>query len=232
MKIGCRVHVGGLLLAVAAMTSASVHAAPAVDFVYAGNYSLPVRSQVGARFVATMHQQHDFSCGAAAVATLLTYHYGTPTSEASAFEQMLATGDRNLIRKDGFSLLDIKRFLGEHGFQADGFELPLEKLVEARIPAIVLISDNGYNHFVVVKGLRDGRVLVGDPAAGTRVIDRATFERLWQNKLLFVIHNQQDLASFNSAVDWRLLPPAPLALGVARDTLATITIPRMGVGEH
>lgn len=205
---------------------------PPMDFVVGGTFSLAVRSQQGARFDATTRQQYDFSCGSAALATLLTYHYGMPTSEQAAFEEMFASGEPELIRSQGFSLLDMKRFLARRGFDADGFELPLEKLLEARIPAIVLISDNGYHHFVVVKGLRAGRVLIGDSVSGTRTLDRQTFERLWQSRLLFVIHNQQDLASFNAAADWQALPQAPLASGVGRDAIGSLTLPRAGVGEH
>ena len=58
----------------------------------------------------------------------------------------------------------MKRYLAAHGFEADGFEQPLDKLDEARVPAIVLINENGYHHFVVVKGVQADRVLIGDPA--------------------------------------------------------------------
>ncbi|MDV7389798.1 hypothetical protein RZS08_00535, partial [Arthrospira platensis SPKY1] len=41
-----------------------------------GAVSVPTVSLKGARFIATLRQQYDFSCGSAAVATLLTHHYG------------------------------------------------------------------------------------------------------------------------------------------------------------
>ncbi len=220
----------------AAVLLAGVHPMPvkgqSIGFVEGGAaYSIPVRSQKSARFAATQHQQFDFSCGSAAVATLLTYHYGQPTSEATAFEQMFNDGDAAKIRREGFSLLDIKRFLAARGFEADGYELPLETLTQARVPAIVLITDNGYNHFVIVKGLRDGRVLIGDPAAGTRLLSRERFDSLWSNRVLFVIRNHEDLASFNTSDDWRSVPLAPVAANVLRDSLTNIALPRLGPGE-
>ena len=33
------------------------------------------------RFVSTIRQRYDFSCGSAAIATLLTHHYARPTTE-------------------------------------------------------------------------------------------------------------------------------------------------------
>jgi predicted double-glycine peptidase len=194
-------------------------------------YSLPVTSLKEARYKTTMRQQYDFSCGSAAVATLLTHQYGYRISEQNAFEEMYALGDQAKIRREGFSLLDLKRFLAAHGFNADGFELPLDKLHEAGIPAIALITENGYNHFVVVKGLRDGRVLIGDPSVGTRVMPRQRFESLWSNRLLFVIHNKQNVAKFNHPADWRAAPLAPIAAGVNRESLGAAAISRFGPSD-
>ena len=227
-------HAGARLVAAAGCCALFTAAAapPAVHFVHGAPYAVAVQTQKGVRFAATMRQQYDYSCGSAAIATLLTYHYGTPTGEEAVFEEMFRHGEPERIQRDGFSMLDMKNYLARRGFEADGFELPLDKLAEARVPAIVLISDNGYQHFVVVKGLRDGRVLVGDSATGTRAMSRARFEALWQNCLLFVIHTQQLLASFNAAADWALHPAAPLAAGVVRDSLGALTLPRLGVNEN
>jgi predicted double-glycine peptidase len=196
-----------------------------------GAYSLPVTSMKAARFRAMVHQQFDFSCGSAALSTLLTYHYGFKVSEQTVFEEMYAIGDQSKIRREGFSLFDMKRYLENHGFQADGFEAPLDKLQSAGIPAIVLINENGYNHFVVIKGLRDGRVLVGDPSGGTRAMSQAAFETLWTNGILFVISNRQELAQFNVASEWSALPRAPIANGISRDGLSGLVIPKAGPSD-
>ncbi|MEO7401695.1 MAG: C39 family peptidase [Polaromonas sp.] len=196
-----------------------------------GDVVMPVTSIKQGRSSSTLMQQFDFSCGSAALATLLTHHYGVPVSESTVFEYMYRNGDQTKIRQEGFSLLDMKRFLQARGFEADGFEQPLEKLIEARLPAIALINENGYMHFVVIKGLRGGRVLIGDPANGTRAVPRAVFEASWQSRLLFVIHNRMEFARFNLAADWRAAPQAPLTAGVNRDSLAGITMPALGPGD-
>lgn len=202
-----------------------------VDPAGAG-YAMHVTSLKEARFKRTVKQQYDFSCGSAAVATLLTYQYNYPMNEQTAFAQMWENGNQEKIRRQGFSLLDIQRFLEAHGFVADGYNLPLQTLAKTNTPAIVLISENGYHHFVVVKGLRNGRVLVGDPATGTRPISQASFEQKWQDHVLFVIHNKPELAVFNDPGDWRVAPSAPLSTGINRDGLYYVTIPKHGPSDY
>ena len=196
-----------------------------------GGYTVPVTSIKELKFRATVRQQFDFSCGSAALSTLLTHHYGTPLSEETIFAEMFAAGDQAKIRQEGFSLLDIKLFLEKHGFVADGFEAPLEKLASVGIPAIVLLKENGYSHFVVVKGVRDGRVLIGDPAGGTRVMPRSAFNALWMNQILFVISNRTDIALFNAPKDWNAAPRAPIGDGVNRDGVAGTLLLKHGPSD-
>lgn len=219
-----------VVLAVAASTG--VQAGP-MDLMGVGNgrYALKVTSLKEARFKATVRQQHDFSCGSAALATLLTHHYGDPVTEAAVFEAMYARGDQEKIQSEGFSLLDMKRYLREQGYQADGFELPLDKLVASGLPAIVLIAERNYHHFVVVKGLRDGRVLIGDPSIGARALSRETFESVWVNRLLFVVHNRQSQARFNAESEWQHAPRAPLATGLQSDALAVQALGKLGATD-
>ena len=196
-----------------------------------GAYSVPVLSIKEARFRATMRQQYDFSCGSAALSTLLTYQYQYPVTEQAVFEEMFQRGDRNKIQREGFSLLDMKRYLDAHGFVADGFDAPLGKLEAVGIPAIVLINEHGYNHFVVIKGLRDGRVLLGDPAGGTRSMTQDAFQSVWVNGILFVISNRQDSARFNLASDWHAAPNAPLGSAGSRHGLTDLALPKLGPSD-
>lgn len=196
-----------------------------------GAFSVPVTSLKQARFKTVVRQSRDFSCGSAALATLLTYHFDQPVSEDEVFERMYARGDRARIRREGFSMLDLRGYLRSRGLEADGFELPLDKLIEEGVPAIVLINERGYRHFVVVKGLLGGRVLVGDPAVGLRRMERGEFERAWGNGVLFVVHNRRELARFNDRRDWGIAPLGPLELAVQRSGLQTVVMPRRGPGD-
>lgn len=210
-----------------------LHHACGVELALPGGarLSVPVASISELRFQTTLRQQYDFSCGSAALATLLTHHYNYRVTEQQVFEQMFERGDQAKIRKEGFSLLDMQRFLAAQGFRADGFRLPLQKLIDAKLPAIVLVADRGYQHFVVIKGAANDRVLIGDPSAGTRVLDRAAFESIWTSKLLFVIHDHPASPWFNSVADWRAAPRAPLEEGIDRSRIPTATMAKMGSGD-
>lgn len=194
------------------------------------SYSAPVVSMKEQRFQNTLHQQYDFSCGSAALATLLTHHYNFRVSEQDVFREMFVSGDQAKIRKEGFSLLDMKSYLVAHGFDADGYVAELDKLSTAKVPAIVLIKENGYFHFVVVKGLRDGRVLIGDPSTGTRVISRNRFNEIWANNILFVVKNKLEVARFNADRDWQAAPASPIAAGHHRGT-ADYNLPKRGPAD-
>ncbi len=192
------------------------------------SYSMSVTSLKEMRlreaFRTTLRQQYDFSCGSAAVATLLTHHYRFPVSEEAVFRTMYDTGDQARIQREGFSLLDIKQYLEAKGFQADGFEATLDKLAEARVPAIVLVRERGYNHFVVIKGLANGKVLFSDPAAGTRILPQREFELIWVGGILFVIRSHREAARFNVAGDWIVGRPAPMANGIDRNGVGSMML--------
>ena len=218
-------------LALSAPSSARADTSVDTPIQAGGNFSIPVASMKAVRYKSTVHQKYDFSCGSAAVATLLTHHYGVAVREEDAFMEMFQSGNQQKIKQEGFSLFDIKRFLEKHGFQADGFEAKLDALTQAKIPAIVLINERGYNHFVVVKGLRANRVLIGDPSTGVRSVPREAFERAWTNRIVFVIRNHTDRAAFDRDADWALAPQSPLELAVQRGGLDGLMLPKRGPGD-
>jgi predicted double-glycine peptidase len=221
----------GVLTLLCALLGAACARAADLPIAGGAGFDVPVHSMKALRFRSTTRQQYDFSCGSAALATLLSYHYGYPVSETAAFQAMWDRGDQAKIRREGFSLLDMQRYLADIGFKADGFSVPLQKLVDNKLPAIVLISEHGYNHFVVIKGAEDGRILLGDPSSGTRAITRAHFEAIWPSRLLFVIHDTPGKPLFNTALDWRAAPHAQLAEGAVQSALPIFGLPKFGPGD-
>ena len=154
-----------------------------------GDYNIPIVTLQEARFQNVIRQRYDFSCGSAALATLLKFHYGRPRTEEETFLGMWRDGDREQIRKLGFSLLDMKRYLAAEGLRADGFRVTLEQVVQTGVPGIVLINLGGYRHFVVVKAISENQILVGDPSLGLRTMNRKQFEASW-NGIYFAINEQ------------------------------------------
>jgi predicted double-glycine peptidase len=186
------------------------------------------------RFRTTVPQQFDYSCGAAAIATLLTFHYGQPVSEREVIAEMYARGDQAKILKEGFSLLDMKLYLEARRYSTDGFEIAPEQfdqLIAEQVPFIALIKDGGYNHFVVVKGATKRHVLIGDSAKGGRIMPRGEFERIWDGRIAFLIHSHQDVSQFNVPHHWRILPRTALGEFVTPDNLAALTFLRPGPND-
>ena len=187
----------------------------------------PVESYKERQFRSVIKQEYDFSCGSAALATLLNYHYDRPVAEHEIVNAMYVVGDQEKILREGFSLLDMKRYLESIGYRANGYRASLNKLKSVGVPAIVLINQDGYMHFVVVKGVTRRLVLVGDPSLGMRVVDRRAFERMW-NGIIFVILNDREISSatFNRKKDWHLRESAGFSFDAALNdqALANFTI--------
>jgi len=198
-----------LLAAVAFATAAPVAHSQAAFNLAAGVYQVPVTSLRDMPFRTVVRQQYDFSCGSAALATLLHYHYGLPVNEGAVFQAMYAAGDQAKIQRVGFSMLDMKNYLKSQGFEANGYRRKAAELRDMSQPAIALIRVGSYRHFVVVKGVRADKVLVGDPAQGIKAFSVSEFERSW-NGILFIIDSAPGRAgAFNKAEEWTALQHGP-----------------------
>jgi predicted double-glycine peptidase len=169
-----------LAASVAALLSAAGWAgsAPAADRVR------PVKSLLEMRQDKVVVQKWDLSCGAAALATILTYQYGDPVPEREITRALIQReeylADPTIVRtQQGFSLLDLKRYVDGRGYEGIGFgEMTFDDLVEYA-PAIVPVSFSGYNHFVVFRGVVGDRVLLADPAFGNRTMPPDAFMDAW-----------------------------------------------------
>lgn len=197
-----------------------------------GLYSLSLTSLSEARFQRIVRQRYDYSCGSAAIATLLSFHYGLPTSEDTVFSAMFGVGDQDRIRAEGFSMLDMKQYLDSLGFASDGFRMTLDKIERYRIPGIALIETEGFSHFVVIKGVKGGKVLVGDPARGLAVYDARRFERLWNGAFLAMReHFETGRKHFNQLREWHWRPSAPVGEASVREPLSSLLIHLPGRNE-
>lgn len=176
-----------------------------------GDIALPVQSMEERKFEGVIRQRYDFSCGSAALATLLRHHYGDETDETKVFQGMWRDGDRDAIRRVGFSLLDMKRYLAARGLVADGYKVTLDQIGQTGVPGIALISVSGYKHFVVVKGVSATEILVGDPSTGLHPMPRAKFEAAW-NGVFFVLNDNQAQGreAFNNPTQWAAYTRAPI----------------------
>lgn len=177
-----------------------------------GSYTISVTSWRDIPFRTVVRQQYDYSCGSAAVATMLRFHYGMDVNESEVFQAMYERGDQARVRSVGFSMLDMRSYLESRGFRADGLRLSLDRLAELQVPAIALITHDNYRHFVVVKGITADRVLVGDPTFGLQSYSREEFAEIWNGVVLAIRTPPEGwpTPAYNRAEEWRPWSRAPL----------------------
>lgn len=223
----------GLAAAVSACSSIPLPEGGApVNYSSSLNFAVPVSSMIGRKFDTVVRQQYDFSCGSAALATLLRYHYDDPQNEQSVFLGMWQDGDRAQIQRLGFSLLDMKRYLAARGLAADGYKVSLAQIADAKIPGIALINFNGYRHFVVVKGVDKDTLLLGDPSLGLRRESIRRFQHQW-NGVFFIVSGRAAVgqAHFNMARDEARAPRGYVFPGGDPLDLAALALTRPQSGE-
>ena len=82
----------------------------------------------------------------------------------------------------------MKRYLASLGAEGNGFRAEMSDLEELKVPAVVPIDYAGFKHFVVFRGIRNGKVFIADPAQGNIVFSMAEFSELWDKNTLFLIN--------------------------------------------
>lgn len=141
------------------------------------------------KFVDMVPQHTDFSCGAAALATILKHAYNKDITEENVIEGLMKVSDVELVRQKGFSLLDMKNYTQSIGMRGRGYNVKPETLEKVHIPTIVLLNYKGYKHFVVLKKATAEKVYIADPALGNRIMKRDEFDANW-NGIIFAVVGQ------------------------------------------
>jgi uncharacterized protein len=113
--------------------------------------SWPVRSVLEIRRDRVMIQKWDLSCGAAALGTLLRYQFGEPVTEREIARGLMSRAEyvnhpEVLQTREGFSLLDLKRFVDSYRAKRVMAKLPKAKkpirtqLVSLRAASVHIVS--------------------------------------------------------------------------------------------
>ncbi|MCL5063006.1 MAG: C39 family peptidase [Nitrospiraceae bacterium] len=154
-------------------------------------FSKKVKTLKDMRFKNIVTQTKDYSCGAASLATILTYYFGRETSEEEVIASILRNEDSGMVEKvkeKGLSLLDLKNYGESLGYKGGGYRVPAHQMKTLDRPAIALIKYKGYAHFIVIKGVMDDQVFLADPARGNMVMSLEEFMEIW-NGILLVFKN-------------------------------------------
>lgn len=173
-----------------ALAGGRVHAA---DVRFAGVlpngalYNGPVESMQESRYRNMVRQHTDYSCGAAALATILRYAYHLNVDETQVIQGMMGVADTELVKQRGFSMLDIKHYVESLGMRGRGYRVDEARLRSLRVPGLVLMDIRGFRHFVVLKQVRDDTVELADPMLGNRQMALADFIKAWPSHAIFVV---------------------------------------------
>jgi hypothetical protein len=127
-------------------------------------------------------QTRDYSCGAASLATLLTYGLGEPTDEDWVLKQlfdMMTPEQKAGLEAKGLSLLDMQRIAERRGLRSQGFRIGADQLSKLARPVIAYVKPNGYEHFLVIKAIRGDRIYLADPSLGNIRMPLYRFMDMW-----------------------------------------------------
>ncbi|SUU03367.1 putative pilus system C39 family peptidase FilB [Acinetobacter haemolyticus] len=150
--------------------------------------AVTIKPAVEDQFRGIVRQAYDYSCGSAALTTLLNGYAGLSLTEQQTMSGLLQYGEyQRIIERRSFSLLDMKRFVAALGLNSGGYRGQFSDLTALKQPAIVPITYAGFKHFVVYKAYKDGRVYVADPALGNISFDETRFKEVWDNNTLFLV---------------------------------------------
>jgi uncharacterized protein len=220
----------GSLIGVWGFTEAVDTKPPAPGTVYINQHLLPngpLRETVTLepmsqlQFRNVIRQAYDYSCGSAALTSLLDYFLGRNLQERQVMEGLLQFGEADkIVERRGFSLLDMKRFVTALGYKSGGFRAAFSDLDELEHPAIVPIEYAGFKHFVVVRDVYNDHVFVADPALGNISFTRVRFEEIWDQNVLFVIFpngNEPPNALALTEQDLRIIDDRTVSLLAFRD---------------
>ena len=126
------------------------------------------------RYEEVIGQTDWYTCGPAAVATLLTYYYGIATTEAEALE--FAEGfmrEMGLEPSRGINALALKKTLEAKGIPTKGYRVKPGALrdyfARGGLPVIVHLV-KPQKHFVVAVGMVEDQIVLADPSWGRSII--------------------------------------------------------------
>jgi hypothetical protein len=140
------------------------------------------------KFSNITKQSYDFSCGSAALATLLNSYLGENFSERAVIQGLMEYGSKKKIaERRAFSLLDMKQFVKKLGYDGTGYKADLNDLIELEAPCLLPIEFLGYRHFTILRGFHGNHIFLADPFRGNTSYTISAFEKMWYQNVIFIV---------------------------------------------
>jgi uncharacterized protein len=150
---------------------------------------IKIHKEVAEHFAGIVPQSKTTTCGAAALATLMTYHMSTPVTEKELLKAVANDGFR---LSSAYEITQMAKFKGIRlrALRASKESLQLE---DSLLPAIVrvihpsIVNDvkegrpvkEMLHHFLVLTKVEDDKFYLKDPAYGNSWVPRSEFMRMW-----------------------------------------------------
>ena len=139
---------------------------------------------VDMRDQGVVKQSLDYSCGPAAMATLLSYYFQVPTSEQDVLDWLERHSTQWQLpddwRQTGVSMAALAKIGNYSGLDAVGVAVNPQMLRKLKVPVIVYLEHRGFPHFSVIRGVDSlGRVQLADPSWGNQLLSQREFAKLW-----------------------------------------------------
>lgn len=138
-------------------------------------------------------QTLDYSCGAAALSIILKgyFHHQEATEPALLADLIYRLPEVEMENRvqHGFSMLDLKQVAERLGYQAAGVRLDVRTIERLDGPFIILLKSDELNHFVVLKGIREGHAWIADPSRGNLRIAVHELASQWAGESLIIDHD-------------------------------------------
>ena len=117
-------------------------------------------------FKGVTKQSTDYSCGAAALSTLITgLVENSKVSEKDVIEEIVKLAHER--ESKGYTLIDLMEVSKKMGHYAEWRKVPVNQLPKISLPVILLIGLNSkFPHFVVLKGIADEQAFLADSIRG------------------------------------------------------------------
>lgn len=149
------------------------------------------------RYSQIISQTTWYTCGPAALATLFTFYYGQPVSEAQitkfSVEDMVARGKDP---QEGVTVLTLRNTSRANGIEAAGYRLTFEQLqdtLKSGLPVLVNTL-RPQPHFAVVVAIEGNTVILADPSWGLKTQDKQWFLDAWNGVTLIPTPNEGQAA--------------------------------------
>ena len=149
----------------------------------------PLKSAYELKWENITPQEYDYTCGAAALSTLIYGYFGEYISESKIINQLinnLNEKDIDIVKKQGFNMLHLKYVAEYFGYDAVGVKIDINTLYRLKGPVIIVLQTSNGNHYVVFKNIVKDRVFIADSINGNYIMTTSYLSSVWDGTALIL----------------------------------------------